>query len=136
MEAQNKGLKFSTEQKSKIQTPIIRKAPVLGANNRLSEKLASKSLVLVKLSFAFHSREITSSKAKIFFKTLNNARSILKTHLKKNFFSPEKSTSGPKMEIRKVVEILSLIRDAKLELEEKFACDKRTLLMKSLIGML
>jgi len=130
MEPQNKGLEFSKEQKSKISihNPIVYTKPILETQRRLSEQLTSKSLALVKLSFEFHSREITSSKAKIFLKTLNNARSILKTHLKKNFLTPEKSSSIPKMEIQKVVNFLSLIRDVKLDLEEKFASETKTLM--------
>jgi len=127
MEAKNKGLVFSVEHKSIIPTPRIDTAPISDGKISLSEKLACKSLALVKLSFEFHSREITSSKAKIFLKTLNNARSILKTHLKKHFLSPEKSSLTPKTEIQKVAEILSLIRDAKLELEEKYVHESKNL---------
>ncbi len=53
------------------------------------EKISSKLLTLLNMSFWFLSKKISILEAKIFLKTLNNTRSVLKTYLKKNFPSQE-----------------------------------------------
>ena len=57
------------------------------------EKITSKMLTLLNMSFGFLSKKISIYEAKIFLKTLNNTRSILKTYLKTIYppLEPKKS---------------------------------------------
>jgi hypothetical protein len=52
------------------------------------EKITSKLLTLLNMSFGFLSKKISIYEAKIFLKTLNNTRSVLQTHLK-TIFPPQ-----------------------------------------------
>lgn len=145
MEAhKNRRLEFITEPLSKIQKnerntlERIKTPNNPGLDLRIPEKLTSKLLVLLNLSLGFFSKKISVFEAKTFLKTLNNARSILKTYLKTNFPSPEKkklsiSQKSPNIEpeflnqIRNLLKENAEFREQDLEIRKQCATSLQTL---------
>lgn len=146
MEAhKNRRLEFKTEPLSKIQKNernIMEKIKTPNnpeLNLRIPERLTSKLLVLLNLSsWVLLKKKISVFEAKTCLKTLNNARSILKTYLKTNFPFPEKkklsiSQKSPNIELEFLNQIRNLLkenaefREQDLEIRKQCATSLQTL---------